>query len=207
MIEEVIPGNKTRFRVLEAIYENPGINLTNLIKKVKASPNLVLDYVNKLSLHHIIREEKSGGRKKVHVRNLKPNFDNEVARTLYSLVELNKKFLFYGKYKKLEPYFPQLSDILEDEEGFVLVYGSHARLAATSDSDLDLLLVGKPGKEKIKRIREAFVTLDTELSLKLESIKRFLKDKDKPLHQTLLKDHVIVYGTPAFIKVLSKIRH
>lgn len=202
MIEEIIPGNKTRLNIIKAVYENPQINLTNLIKKVKASPNLVLKYVNKLSLYKIVKEEKSGGKKKVHVRNLRANFDNETARVIYSLVEMDKKTLFLEKYKKLKPYFLELMDI--NKKGFVLVYGSYARFAGSKDSDLDILIVGKLKKEEIKRIQEIFITLENELSLKIETVNHFLKNKDKPLYQNILKEHVIIYGILDFMKIADR---
>lgn len=199
MIEEIIPGNKTRFKIIKAIYESSGINLTNLIKKVKASPNLVLDYVNKLSLYDVIKEEKTGGKKKVHVRNIKPDFNKETARLLYSIVELDKKLLFFKKYKNLKSYFLQLGDVLKKRLGFILIYGSYARFKADKDSDLDILIVGKLEKEEIKRIREIFVTLENELSLKIETINSFLKNKNKSLYQNILKEHVVIYGVFNFI--------
>ena len=168
MIESIIPGNKTRLNIIKNIYENPRINLTNLIKKVKASPNLVLEYINNLSSYSVIKEEKIGGKKKIHIRNLRANFDNEISQIIYSLAEIDKKFLFFKKYKQLKPYFMQLEDILKNNNRFALVYGSYARFASTKDSDLDLLIAGKLEKDEIKRIQEIFITLENELSLKIE---------------------------------------
>lgn len=205
MIEEIIPGNKTRFKIIKTIYENPGINLTALIKKVKGSPNLVLDYVNKLSSYGLIKEEKTKGKKKVHVRNLRANFAPEIAKLVYSLVEMDKKILFFKKYKELRPYFWQLGEIIKNRPVFVLIYGSYTRFAATKDSDVDVLVVGDMEKEKVKRIREIFVTLEKELSLKIETIKQFLKNKDKPLYQNILKEHIILYGAERFIEILEKV--
>ena len=128
MIEEVVPGNKTRLKIMKGIYENPGINLTELIKKVKASPNLVLKYVNRLSSLSLIKEEKSRGKKKVHIRKLKANFDNEIARAIYSLIEIDKTCIFLKTYKELEPYFVQLRDILKMKEGFTSVSYTHLTL-------------------------------------------------------------------------------
>lgn len=205
MIEQIIPGNRTRLKIIRAVYENPGINLTHLIRKVKASPNLVLAYVNELCSYQVVREEKSGGRKKAHVRNFQADFSEEIARVIYSLVEIDKKELFLRKYKELKSYFMQLKDILRNKPGFVLVYGSYARLAAAPESDLDLLIVGKLGEEELKRIREVFVTWEKELSLKVETLEQFLKNKDKPLYQNILREHVVAYGAGDFIGVLRKL--
>lgn len=201
---EIIPGTKSKFRIVNAIYENPGINVTALIKKVKVSPNLVLEYVNQLSANNIIKEERSGGKKKVHIRNLKPNFDNEAAQIIYSMIETNKKDLFLKKYNNLNPFFLQLSDLKNIE--FILVYGSFARLGSDKESDLDVLIVGQLNKEQITRIREVFVTLENELSLKIETMKSFLQNKEKPLFQNILKEHVVLSGAFNYIKVLNKLK-
>lgn len=206
MIEEIIPGNKTRLKIIKAIYENPNINLTSLIRKVKASPNLVLNYVNKLSLFNLINEEKIGGRKKIHIRNLRPNFDSEIGKILYSLVEIEKKFLFSERYRGLRPYFLQLGEIFNKKIDFALVYGSYARFAATEESDLDILIIGKLDNEARKRLSETFVTLEIEPSIKIETVKNFLKNKDKPLFQNIIKEHVVVYGEINFIKFLEKLK-
>lgn len=206
MIEEIIPGNATKLRIINTIYENPGINLTGLIKKVRASPNLVLDYVNNLLLYGVLREEKRGGKKKAHIRMLKPNFNNEISQIVYSLVELNKQLEFFNKYKKLKSYFEQLREIFGDREGFILVYGSYARFSAEKDSDLDLLIVGELKKEEITRIEEIFITLESELSLKIETIKKFLENKNKPLYENILREHIIMGGVTNFMKILAKIR-
>jgi len=206
MIEEILPGNKTRLNIINTIYENPKINLTGLIKKVRASPNLVLKYVNNLLSYSVIKEEKRGGEKKVHIRIIEPNFDNELSQLIYSIVEIEKRINFFKKYKKLKPYFTQLKEIFKNREGFVLVYGSYARFSAEEDSDLDLLIVGKLNKEETKRIEEIFITLESELSLKIETLQKFLKNKEKPLYKNILKEHIITDGTINFIKILAKIK-
>ncbi len=205
MIEEIIPGNKTELKIVKAIYENPGINLTGLIKKTRSSPNLVLKYVNILSSHSVIKEEKSSGKKKIHVRNLKANFDTEIAKNIYSAIEIDKKLLFLNRYREISPYCIQLEDILKNKTCFFLVYGSYARFTASKDSDLDILIVGNLKNEEIKRIREVFVTLEKELSLKIETIVNFIKNKDKPLYQNILKEHVIIIGADKYIDILNRI--
>ena len=206
MIEEILPGNKTRLKIINTIYENPKINLTGLIKKVRASPKLVLKYVNNLLSYSVIKEEKRGGKKKVHIRIIEPNFDNELSQLIYSIVEIEKKIDFFKKYKKLKSYLTQLKEIFKSREGFVLVYGSYARFSAEEDSDLDLLIVGKLNKEETKRVEEIFITLESELSLKIETLQKFLKNKEKPLYKNILKEHIITDGTINFIKILAKIK-
>lgn len=202
MIEDILPGNKTKLKIIKIIYENPNINLTQIIKKAKASPNSVLKYVNILSSYNIIKEEKSGGKKKIHVRNIKPNF-NGIGKLIYSIIEIDKRFIFFKKYKNLETYFLQLIDSLGNKIEFISIYGSYARFAATSASDLDILIVGKLTTIEINKIREIFVSLDAEPSIKIETKNQFLKNKDKPLYQNIIKEHIIVYGEFNFLAFLK----
>ena len=204
MIEKIIPGNKIKLRIVREIYENRGINITSLIKKTRGSPNFVLKYINELSENNIIKEERKEKKKKIHVRNLEADFDNELARIIYSIVELEKKDLFLEKYKSISNYFLELEESLK--EGFVLIYGSYARFAVTKDSDIDILIVGNLKKEDVNRIKEIFVTFDKEVSLKIETFENFIKNIEKPLYQNILKEHIVAVGVEEFIKTINKIK-
>ena len=206
MIEKIIPGTDTKLRILKIIYEDKYINLSNLIKRAKTSPNLVLSYINKLVNFNVVAEQKSGGKIKVHIRNLMPNFKSNESKAIYSLIELDKKEIFFKKYKNLKIIFEQLYDLFDENIKFVIVYGSYARFSATKESDLDLLIVGKLNDEKRKRLREAFITLDIEPSIKIETLKHFKNNLNKPLYKNIIKEHVIVYGEYSFINMLDSLR-
>lgn len=206
MIEKILPGNKTKLKILENIYlsASAGINLTGLINKVHASPNLVLSYINLLLEHEIIKEERLGGKKKTHIRIIKPSFENETANDIYTLVELHRTSLFFEKYKSLKPIFLQLTELLKRYNGFALLYGSFARLAAENDSDIDIVIVSNLQREDIAKIREIFITQNNELSLKVETLNKFISNNDKPLYQNILREHIVIYGAHEFIKILSE---
>jgi len=203
MIEKIIPGTGTKLRILKIIYEDRCINLSNLIKKAKTSPNLVLSYVNNLRDFNVITEQKSGGKIKVHIRNLMPNFKSEGSKIIYSLIELDKKEIFLKKFKNLKVIFEQLVELFDENIKFAVVYGSYARLSATKESDLDLLIAGKLDDEKRKRLKEAFITLDIEPSIKIETLKQFKNNLNKPLYKNIINEHVILYGEYNFINMLG----
>ncbi|HLC90916.1 MAG TPA: nucleotidyltransferase domain-containing protein [Candidatus Nanoarchaeia archaeon] len=197
MIEHIFPGNKSKIAVVKAIYENPGIHLTALIKKISVSPNLVLSYVNELCFYGVINEERIKGKKKALLRRFTSSFDNDLSLAINSLVELDKRFVFFKRYPSLKTYFTQFPawDIC------VLVYGSYAQSRADRDSDLDVMIIGRLTSQQEKRIREIFITLPTEVSLKMETVKRFLRNKDKPLYQNILKTSIVVLGTGKFMEL------
>lgn len=205
MIEETLPGNRTKFKIVEAIYNNPKINITTLIKKVKASPNLVLKYVNNLLKDNIVKEERIGGIKKAHSRNISPDFKDEFAKITYSLIEIDKKYLFFKKYKQLKSISSQLEDLVNSKIELIIIYGSFARFSANKESDLDILIIGKLKKDEISKIKEIFITLEHEPSLKIETKHAFLKNKDKPLYKNIIKEHIVLYGAHNYIALLEKI--
>lgn len=203
MIEKIIPGTDTKLRILKIIYEDKYINLSNLIKKAKTSPNLVLSYINKLVSFNIVAEQKSGGKIKTHIRNLMPNFKSNESKAIYSLIELDKKEIFLKKFRNLKTIFEQLYELFDENVKFVIVYGSYARFSATKESDLDLLIVGRLNDEKRKRLKEAFITLDIEPSIKIENLKQFKNNLNKPLYKNIMKEHIIIYGEYNFVSILD----
>lgn len=207
MIEKILPNTETKLRILRTIYENPEINLTELIKKVKTSPNIVLKYVNNLTEFNILNEKRFGGKKKTHIRNLKVNLLSIYSILLFSFIEIEKKLVFLKKYKEIRPFVNQLVELFNGNEAinFCMVYGSFARLAANKESDLDILLVGNINAEMKKRISEIFSTLKREYSIKIESLDRFQKNINDPIHQNILREHIIIHNWVGFLKILSMI--
>ncbi len=205
MIEELLPGNRTKMRILKSIYESDGINITALIHKVKASPNLILHYANTLIDYDVLKENKLSGPKKVHMRILKPNLSSEIGRAIFYFIESEKRAILLQKYNALKPYFGQLEELCAGQNIIILLYGSHARLAATTESDLDLLFIGKTDKATLRRIKEIFITLEVEPSFKVETAAGFLKQKHKPLYHNVLREHVVICGGWQFMKMLQKV--
>jgi len=180
--------NKSQVKVILEIFKNPGINLREIITNTKLSPNFVSDYVNDLIKREMLTEEKLE-KKRVYLRRFFLNFDSTTTQHFFKLIKEEEKESFFEKYPKLKSVFNQLKRELESE--FILVYGSYARMHATKESDIDVLIVGNfKNKEKI---REIFVSLDIDVSLKVESLKDFEKKKNDALHQQILKEAVVIF--------------
>ena len=203
MIEKILPNTETKFRILRTIYQNPEINLTELIKKSRTSPNIVLKYANNLVKFNIIKEQRFGGKKKTHIRNFKISLSSNLAILIFSLVETEKRFIFLNKYKELKPYVSQLEDLFDDTTNFYLIYGSFARSAADKESDLDMWIVGNINNVMKKRILEIFSTFKREYSIKIETLEQFLKNIGNPIHQNILREHIVIYNESNFLKTIS----
>lgn len=204
MTENILPNSPVKTRILETIYNNPEINFTTLVKKTKTSPNIVLAYVNELVKNEIVKERRLGGEKKTHLRLFSPSFSTQ-SIDAFSFIEIIKKQRFLNKYKRLKPIFNQLSELLGNSNvKCCLVYGSFARFGADNESDLDLWCIGSEN-EKIKIfMSEIFSTLDRDYHVTIESENKFLKKINDPIHQNIIREHIIIYGEREFLRILAK---
>ncbi len=206
MIDEILPGTKTKLRVIKTIYRNPGINITGLVEKSGSSPNTAIKYVNSLVERGVIRETKRGGSGKPHIRELNPNFSSEPGKMIFSLLEVERRWRFLEKYRELAPVSSQMGKLFENTGvKFCLIYGSFARFSSDEGSDLDLLIVGDVGDEMKKNLSEIFVTIKREYSMQIEDFRAFLRKSGEPLHRNILENHVIVWGEFDFVRALSRI--
>ncbi|MEK6950366.1 MAG: hypothetical protein AABX13_01430 [Nanoarchaeota archaeon] len=75
---------------------------------------------------------------------------------------------------------------------------------------IEELLPGNKTKMRIVKpnlclaIQEIFITLDLERSVKVETVAGFLKQKNKPLYQNILREHIVVSGGQQFMNILQK---
>jgi len=191
--------NSSQTKIIREIIRTPGINLRGVIEKTKLSPNFVSEYVNLLVERGILKEERLE-KKRVYLRRFYFNLKSDLGKNIFSLVKEEEKDEFFKKYKKLKPVFQQFVEEIKTD--FILVYGSYARLAAEKDSDLDLLIVGNiKNREKI---REILVSLDIEVSIKIETLKNFEKRIKDALHQQIIMDNILIYDSGKFVELLRK---
>ena len=191
--------NNSQVNVVEEIVRNPGINVREIISKTRLSPNFVLKYVNNLIDRGVLREEKFE-KKRVYLRRFYFNFKSLVGINLIRLIKDEQRENFFQKYKHLRNVFEQLEKIKGVE--LVLVYGSYARFAEDKGSDIDVLIVGNV-RDKDK-FREIFVSLEKDVSLKIETIKSFENRLKDALHQQILKEGVVICGGDLFVEFLGR---
>lgn len=180
--------NPSQMKIVLEIFKNPGINLTEIIKKTRLSPNYVSKFVNHLVERKILREERLE-KKRTYLRRFYLAIDSPSPSNFFRLVKEEQREVFFDRYPRLKPIFAQLGN--ETKIDSAIVYGSYARLEASKESDIDILLIGDTkNKEKIKEI---FVTLDVDQSIKIETPAEFKSRKDDALHQQIFKEGVIIF--------------
>jgi len=204
MLIDLLPSTKSKMRILDTIYSEEGINIRNLIKKAKASPNLVVNYVDKLFKAEIIKIKGIGGDKKDYIKSLYFNFNSNLSKLFYKIIEVNKKDILSEKYKFIKPFITQIKNL--KTKLIILVYGSYSRFAADKESDLDLWFIGSLTDKLKKDIEEIFSTFPKEYSITIETKEKFIKNIENPIHQNILKDNVILNNEESFFDILKKIK-
>lgn len=131
----IFPIPKNKYRIIETIYREPGIKISELMKKLKVSQKFFYKYLDELKKSEITKEKTIGRTKMLY-----PNLGSENGKLIFSLVENQKREDFFSQYKNLKPCFDHLTRNISDVTT-ILVFGSYARFAPTKESDLDLLFI------------------------------------------------------------------
>ena len=105
---------------------------------------------------------------------------------------LEKKLIIKEIIEKINPFI----------EGIGIIFGSYAKDIAKKDSDLDIFVIGKYNKEKIKKVSK---TYGIEISIKCYPLKTFEKNlANDILLKEILKNHIIFLNAEQFIKMVLK---
>jgi predicted nucleotidyltransferase len=199
MLNELLPSTNAKMRILKAIYFGRDMNLRQVIKKARVSPNRAVDYVNKLSKNEIVKAKKIGNNKIISF-----NYFGALSSLFFNIIEKNKKVELIEKYPKLKPFFTQLENLKNDS--IILLYGSYARFEADKESDIDIWVIWGRDKELKKDIEEILFTSPSDHSASIEDEEEFIKNRNDPLHQNILKDKVIIKGEERMIEIMRKIK-
>jgi predicted nucleotidyltransferase len=199
----IFPITKSRYKVLRKIYENPGINISELVKETRTAPNIIYKHINDLKNSEVIKEVEVG---KNRMKKIYPNLKSENGKLVFSLIEAQKREDFFVKYKSLKGPFIQLLQNLPNNVVCILVFGSYARFSAEKESDLDLLFITtNKESERIERIlEESFVTFG-KVSARVITIDEFTKSKDTDtLLKQIIKEHICVFNACKFVELISE---
>lgn len=202
----IFPANKSKYKILEKIYEKPGIKISELINEANVSSKVCYSHLESLKNSEIIKEELIG--KKPQIRMLRPDLKSENGKLIFSLVENQKRLEFFQKYKNLKANFLHLVNNLPKNVLTVLIFGSYSRFGATKQSDLDILFIlsdKRNLKDLENLVEDAFVTFGRSVSAKVLTEEEFVEaKKTDSLIKSILGEHVCVYNSMKFLECLVK---
>ena len=126
-------GNKKILLILKYLVDHEDVLQRELVQKTKISKATVIKWLYYLEKNGFITRKTIGSSRMVNINN-----DNGV------ITELKKINILMG-----------LSDIKKPENSEVYLYGSCARGDYSTDSDMDLLIIGKARRTEIIRDMES----------------------------------------------------
>ena len=162
-------------------------------KLLKISPRTSQLILNDLENKGILESKTKG---KIKAYTIKRNSLSQryiiFSEQYKAIAFLEKKLIIKEIIEKINPFI----------EGIGIVFGSYAKDTAKKDSDLDIFVIGKYNKEKIKKISK---TYGIEISIKCYPLKTFEKNlADDILLKEILKNHIIFLNAEQFIKMVLK---
>ncbi len=178
-----------KYRLLEGIYREPGINVSELLKKGSIPPRAGSACLRDFLKAAVLKEEPIG--KKPTLRKFYPNLESETGRLAFSLLEAEKSSKFFMEHPSLVGPFEHFRREVAQLSGrnkvrTAAIFGSYARGGETThESDIDMLIVvstddKKGGKRLLERICAiCFVTVvEARVSARTISESQFKKLKE-----------------------------
>jgi len=160
------------------------LTASEISRKTKISRRTVSRILNELVKLNLVRYMIEGKNKKYYL-----DLDDQRVKLLINFVENYKSLKFSIEEKKAYLILEEMMKIKP-----LVLFGSYAKGNATTNSDVDILVVGKESK-KIRNIaRKQNKQVNLHFST-LKEFKRLLKEKNT-LAKEIIKNHVIFESPP-----------
>ena len=156
-------------------------------EKLKINQKTVSNILNKLEKQHIIKFTQEGKNKYYFLNKLNPS-----VKEVVKLAEINKRIIFFEKYKKINPLFLEIEKRVI---GIVIIFGSYANFTKNEDSDLDLFVIGN-----IQNIKDLESLYNIKINI-VKSAKNKFKSQDL-FSREIIKNHIILKGIEEFIDLI-----
>lgn len=157
-----------------------------LAKKMKKNQKTIANNLNKLEKKHILKFRTEGKNKYYFL-----NFDSPYIKEVVKIVEINKKIRFLENNPGLISLVRELE---RNTEGILAVFGSYASGKSSTDSDLDLFLIGK-----IRNIDLIKESSGIKLSIIKSDQKKF--DLENSFIKEVMENHIVLKGVEGFAEL------
>lgn len=165
------------------------ISKKSKIPQQNASRNL-----NKLVKLGIVNYVKEGKNKLFY-------FDLEKQTTKIILNHVEKALNFQLKLKEVPVIINEILKCCES----LIVFGSYASYSFNKESDLDIVILGKCNKEKIKKIKQKQIIQIKEHYVSYNEFSKILKSKN-PLSIEIMKNHVLFGDVSRIVNIFRRIK-
>ena len=192
---------KLELKIIDLLARNRERKFTirEIALSLKEYYSFVHRIVNALANQGVIQKEKAG---KAYLCSL--NAQNEKARALLALSEIERKGEWYASHKELKLILEDFVISIPSGVHSIILFGSYAKGSATKESDIDILLIteSKSGIDKV--IRDIYAKYGKEIHTIIMTEEDFKKQKEKALIKEIIKDHYILLGAEIFASLVFK---
>ena len=160
-----------------------------LIKKVPLSQKNIALTLEALEKEAILKSKISGNRMYYSI-----NLDNTEIKDILTISEIIKKINFLKQQRKI-------ANVFKADNSVVGIFGSYSNNTQKKDSDIDVFIIGKKGKQDYEKSGKSF---DLPLSIKYfeeNKFKKLLKEKNN-LCREIVKNHILIFNSEKFINLI-----
>lgn len=154
---------------------------SQLSKKTKIPQQTASRILNKLAKLNLINFVKEGKNKLFYF-----DLENQNSKIMLNLIENQKALEFQLKNKEICVI---INEILKHCES-IIIFGSYASGKFNKTSDLDIVILGKCNKEKIRKIKQKQIIEINEHYVSYGEFFKILKSRN-PLSLEIMKNHVL----------------
>ena len=173
------------WKLLRIFLQHPdhGFYTKEISRKTGVGSGTVNSFLRNIYKDHILTKEIVGN---VHLYRL--NNELELVKQLKIVATLLE-----FKQHKLTDQFLQADDTIIS----LILYGSHADGENDSKSDIDLLLLINKKKSFTHLVQHLEKKLKKSISIQMMTMHNWheLKEKDKIFYESILENHIVIYGT------------
>lgn len=197
MIEHLVPLTRNKLEILKSIYESGEIHMLEISKSLSLHPYSVQKTLS--SIKTVLETRASG-------RTINIRIDRK-SKELMELLYIIEDYKVGSSGKRLRPIISNVETFFSGDKNILAccLFGSHARGAATTESDVDLLFVVTAGEGDIlKSCRDISAVVGREINPVIMKEKEFvvaLKTRE-PTVETMLvpSQRLILMGKEYFLK-------
>lgn len=139
------------------------------------------NHLNQLVKANVLNYERKGRNKEFSLIS-----ENYVSKIFIQMAEQKKSLDFISSNKNIASIIYDLKDFVET----IIVFGSYAEYKSTRDSDLDIVILGKYDKNKLKKYKDRVNIKINEHVVTYSQFNKIFKNKN-PLSIEIFKKHII----------------
>ncbi len=179
MVHMVQNGDNVELDIVNLLLHG-GSHVRDISRKLGQSHSTVSRKLNILKKQSVVDSKEEGKNKMFFLRK------NLIARNYIFQSEIHKLTKLLKKHPELEIIFEEI--LKKTNEKLILLFGSYAKGLVKKDSDIDIYI-----ETQNKKTRKLIEEINSEINVKIGAF-----DKDSPLIQEILKNHVIIRGIEKF---------